>query len=185
MGKGKRSQMTGYQRLPLPTGRAAASMGFGKRGTTNQMSDRANAAAKERTDQLTDMRAVNQQLQATIDELRIRLEAGRHEAAAEVSRARAAMADEILQLKAAVQSMRDRLDAQMAEGDTAIQTVRASNSGEMKQFVTTINQLRSELEAQKASGEQALGDMAGDFARERGTLQNQVQAIRLELEKRP
>ena len=144
---------------------------------TNQTSDAvsvAPAAAKDRADQLTDLRAVNQQLQATIDELRSRLEAGIHEAAAEVSRARAAMADEISQLKAAVQSMRDRIEAQMAEGATAIQTARAANSSEMRQFAATINQLRSELEAQKASGEQALGEMWAEFARERVILQNQV-----------
>ena len=80
-----------------------------------------DTATADRMAQLTDLRAVNQQLQATIDALRGQMELARHDADDRVARAQAAMADEIGQLKAAVQAMRDRTDAQATESETAIQ----------------------------------------------------------------
>ena len=83
-------------------------------------------ATADRMVQLTDLRAVNQQLQSTIDALRGQMEQARHDADDRVARAQAAMADEITQLKAAVQAMRDRTDAcRRPKNETAIQAVRA------------------------------------------------------------
>ena len=157
----------------------------GKRGTTGRMARRATAAAaNDANGHLSDLRAVNLQLQATIDTLRGQLEQGKSEADAAVQRAQAVLADEISQLKATVQSMRDRLEAQMADGETAIQSVRAADDAEMKQLKATINTLRTELEAERIATEHRIEKLEADFARERETLQQQVQALRLELEKR-
>ncbi len=144
----------------------------------------AGASASATGDHLSDLRAVNLQLQATIDALRQQLERDKEQADGAVQHARAMLADDITQLESTVKSMREQLEAQLTRSESALHSVRLAADAEAKQLKATINTLRSELESERAAGQQRAESLEAGFARDRENLQRQIQALRLELEQR-
>jgi murein L,D-transpeptidase YcbB/YkuD len=146
------------------------------------VSDRDDPAAADIIAQLTDQRAVNLQLQATIDRLRGELENAGALTAAAVQRAQQGFSDEITQLKATAAALREAMEAQGSAAAASEQAVRATAETELGQLRAAVNALRTELEHERQRGEAAAVAAAAAAQQERATLHDQIQALRSKLE---
>jgi Ribonuclease G/E len=142
-------------------------------------------AEKSPMQQLSELRAVNLQLQTTIDQLRGELEIADGRTAGAVQKARAEAATEANQLKSTIQTLRDQMEQQAIAADSATQSVRAAGQAEANQLRATIGQIRAELEHAQIQAGEAIVKEQSLFARERATLQQQIQALREQLDSRP
>lgn len=139
-------------------------------------------AAADAIAQLTDLRAVNLQLQATIDRLRGDLEAAGAATAAAVQRAGQGFAEEIGELKATVAALRETMEVQAMAAAGAQQTARAAAEIELGQLRAAVNALRTELEHERQRGEAARSAAAAAAQQECAALHAQIQALRSRLE---
>lgn len=144
----------------------------------------ASPAEPSSATQLSELRAVNLQLQATIDQLRAELEVGAAHTGAAVQQVKVENADEVRLLISTVQKIRDQMEQQAIAAEAANQALRAAGQVEATQLRATIDVLRTELERARADGAQSVGDAHSLFARERATLQQQIQAMRDQLDHR-
>ena len=132
--------------------------------------------------ELSDLRAANLHLQATINGLREGLEAEAAKTVTAVQAGKAEMADEIAQLRLTIGSLRTRLETEASGHAASLQALRAALQGETVQLKATINTLRAELEAARHASTEALASQQAASAREQDALKNQIKALRTLLE---
>ncbi|MFZ4109210.1 MAG: hypothetical protein ACOYKQ_01925 [Polymorphobacter sp.] len=139
-------------------------------------------ASADAVAQLTDLRAANLQLQATIDCLRAELETTAAATAAAVQRAQQAFSDEISQLKETAAALREAMEAQAAAAAASEQAVRATAETDLGQLRAAVSVLRTELENERQRGEAATAASVAAMQQERTTLHDQIQTLRQKLE---
>jgi hypothetical protein len=131
---------------------------------------------------LSELRAANLHLQATIDELRQALEAAAADAGRRVTRIQSEEAARVADLAATIIRMRDELETQRQAHDRALQADRAAAQAEIAQLRGSLDSLRVTMDGVCAAADQARATVEASHARERQALQQQIQALRDKLE---
>lgn len=133
-------------------------------------------------DALSDMRAANLHLQATIDDLRQSLEAAASDADRRVTRAQAEDAGRIADLTTTIQHMRDQMEAQQQAHERELQAERAGAQAAFAQLKGSIDAMRLTLEEAQVASDQIIMALETDHARERQALQQQIHVLRDKME---
>lgn len=117
-------------------------------------------------------------LEATIREMRGRLEGNQRDAEVQLEALRAQSGAEMEQLRAQIRALRDRMQEERTSGEAKAEAVRAAAMIESSQLHATISALRAELESAAARRVGDLDRLTTEFASERAALQRHIVALR-------